>query len=50
MRPLLVCILASMASVFAAGGEQGKPRTLVAVFAHPDDEGAASPILARYAR
>ena len=50
MRPLLVCILASMASVFAAGGEQGKPRTLVAVFAHPDDEGAASPLLARYAR
>jgi LmbE family N-acetylglucosaminyl deacetylase len=26
------------------------PRTLVAVFAHPDDEGPAAPILARYAR
>ena len=26
------------------------PLTLVAVFAHPDDEGAAAPILARYAR
>jgi LmbE family N-acetylglucosaminyl deacetylase len=29
---------------------QGAPRTLVAVFAHGDDEGAAAPILARYAR
>ena len=29
---------------------QGASRTLVAVFAHPDDEGAAAPILARYAR
>ena len=29
---------------------QGAPRTLVAVFAHADDEGAAAPILARYAR
>jgi LmbE family N-acetylglucosaminyl deacetylase len=29
---------------------QDGPKTLVAVFAHPDDEGAAAPILARYAR
>jgi LmbE family N-acetylglucosaminyl deacetylase len=29
---------------------QGAPKTLVAVFAHPDDEGAVAPILARYAR
>lgn len=29
---------------------QGAPRTLVAVFAHPDDETAVAPILARYAR
>jgi len=29
---------------------QGAPKTLVAVFAHADDEGAAAPILARYAR
>ena len=29
---------------------QGASKTLVAVFAHPDDEGAAAPILARYAR
>ena len=29
---------------------QGAPKSLVAVFAHADDEGAAAPILARYAR
>jgi len=29
---------------------QGTPKTLVAVFAHGDDDGAAAPILARYAR
>ncbi len=29
---------------------QGASRTLVAVFAHADDEGVAAPILARYAR
>jgi LmbE family N-acetylglucosaminyl deacetylase len=29
---------------------QGTPKTLVAVFAHADDEGSASPILSRYAR
>jgi LmbE family N-acetylglucosaminyl deacetylase len=29
---------------------QGASKTLVAVFAHGDDEGAAAPILARYAR
>jgi LmbE family N-acetylglucosaminyl deacetylase len=29
---------------------QGTPRTLVAVFAHPDDETSAAPVLARYAR
>ena len=29
---------------------QSAPRTLVAVFAHGDDEGVVSPILARYAR
>jgi LmbE family N-acetylglucosaminyl deacetylase len=29
---------------------QGAAKTLVAVFAHADDEGAAAPILARYAR
>jgi LmbE family N-acetylglucosaminyl deacetylase len=29
---------------------QERPRVLVALLAHPDDEGAASPVLARYAR
>jgi len=29
---------------------QAAPKTLVAVFAHPDDEGSAAPLLARYAR
>jgi N-acetyl-1-D-myo-inositol-2-amino-2-deoxy-alpha-D-glucopyranoside deacetylase len=29
---------------------QGTTRTLVAVFAHPDDETSAAPVLARYAR
>lgn len=29
---------------------QGQPRTLVALLAHADDESAASPVLARYAR
>jgi len=29
---------------------QTRPRTLVAVLAHPDDEGPAGPVLARYAR
>src|SRR6266487_2818129 len=39
-------------TVFSAGpaAAQGAARTLVAVFAHGDDEGAAAPILARYAR
>jgi LmbE family N-acetylglucosaminyl deacetylase len=29
---------------------QGAPKTLVALFAHADDEGAVAPLLARYAR
>jgi LmbE family N-acetylglucosaminyl deacetylase len=29
---------------------QAKPRTLLAIFAHPDDEQVVSPMLARYAR
>jgi LmbE family N-acetylglucosaminyl deacetylase len=37
-------------SVFPRVLAQGASRTLVAVFAHADDEGAAAPILARYAR
>ena len=36
--------------VFAPVAAQGASKTLVAVFAHADDEGAAGPVLARYAR
>ena len=38
--------------LFAAGpaAAQGAAKTLVAVFPHGDDEGAAAPVLARYAR
>lgn len=36
--------------VFPRVAAQGASKTLVAVFAHADDEGAAAPILARYAR
>ena len=34
----------------AAAGAQAASRTLVALFAHPDDEVAVAPLLARYAR
>jgi LmbE family N-acetylglucosaminyl deacetylase len=45
---LVVALLES--TVFPRLLAQGASRTLVAVFAHADDEGAAAPILARYAR
>jgi LmbE family N-acetylglucosaminyl deacetylase len=47
---IVVTALALMllAACFAAA--QDTPGTLVAVVAHPDDEGPAAPILARYAR
>ncbi len=45
---LVVPLLES--SVFPRLLAQGASRTLIAVFAHADDEGAAAPILARYAR
>jgi LmbE family N-acetylglucosaminyl deacetylase len=43
-----VLILAASPQTSAAA--QGQPRTLVALLAHADDETAASPVLARYAR
>ena len=46
---LLTLIALTMFSAGSAAA-QGAARTLVAVFAHADDEGAAAPILARYAR
>jgi LmbE family N-acetylglucosaminyl deacetylase len=45
---LAIPVLQSM--VFPQVSAQGASRTLVAVFPHADDEGAAAPILARYAR
>jgi len=48
----LITLLAPLleSSVFPQVLAQGASKTLVAVFAHADDEGAAAPILARYAR
>ena len=44
----LIAVLALVSGPTARG--QGKARTLVAVWAHADDEGPVAPILARYAR
>jgi LmbE family N-acetylglucosaminyl deacetylase len=43
-------LAAAIAPPSAAGAEAARGRTLLAVFAHPDDEGVAGPLLARYAR
>ncbi len=45
-----VCGLAVLTTVVAATAPAEKARTLLAVFAHPDDEQVVSPLLARYAR
>jgi len=45
---VVVPVLESL--MFPQLAAQGVSKTLVAVFAHGDDEGAAAPILARYAR
>jgi N-acetyl-1-D-myo-inositol-2-amino-2-deoxy-alpha-D-glucopyranoside deacetylase len=50
MRALLVCLAAAITWSVAASEEQATPKTLAVVIAHPDDEGAASPMLARYGR
>jgi LmbE family N-acetylglucosaminyl deacetylase len=44
-----VLLIAAMCTGTAAAQKQ-QPRTLLAVFAHPDDETWAGPVLARYAR
>ena len=49
MRALLVCLAAAITWSVAAR-EQATPKTLAVVIAHPDDEGAVSPMLARYGR
>jgi LmbE family N-acetylglucosaminyl deacetylase len=48
----VVCIVVATLVLIAgpSAGGQGKARTLVAVWAHADDEGPVAPILARYAR
>ena len=50
--PMQIVVTVIALALFTAGSAaaQGTSRTLVAVFAHGDDEGAAAPILARYAR
>jgi LmbE family N-acetylglucosaminyl deacetylase len=50
MRTVIASVAASVAVSAAGICQQPPARTLVAVYAHPDDESAASPILARYAR
>ena len=49
-RRLLVAVALLLACTAAINARQAKVKTLVAVFAHPDDEGTVSPVLARYAR
>jgi LmbE family N-acetylglucosaminyl deacetylase len=50
MRTIIFCTAVLLAASIGAGPQQGPAKTLVAVFAHPDDESAAGPVLARYAR
>jgi len=50
MRNALLCLIAVLLSPVIPAAQQPAARTLVAVFAHPDDEGVAAPVLARYAR
>jgi LmbE family N-acetylglucosaminyl deacetylase len=51
MRVLICALIAALVLVSGPTARgQGKARTLVAVWAHADDEGPVAPILARYAR
>ena len=47
-----ICSIALVLSVWysPAAVSQNRPKTLVAVWAHPDDEVPVGPVLARYAR
>ena len=48
---LIVCVTVTWLSLAAVSlVSQTRPRTLVAVFAHPDDEVPVGPVLARYTR
>jgi LmbE family N-acetylglucosaminyl deacetylase len=50
MRTVFASLVGSIALLASPAGQQAPPRTLVAVYAHPDDESSASPLLAKYAR
>jgi LmbE family N-acetylglucosaminyl deacetylase len=50
MRTFVICAALALAVPSAPSARQNTAKTLVAVFAHPDDESSAAPILARYAR
>src|SRR3954467_13753736 len=50
MRTLVIGAALLLAAPSALDARQNSAKTLVAVFAHPDDESSAAPILARYAR
>jgi LmbE family N-acetylglucosaminyl deacetylase len=50
MRTVFASLVASIALLPSVAGQQSPARTLVAVYAHPDDESSASPLLAKYAR
>lgn len=51
MRVIVCTVIAALILVSAPVARgQGQARTLVAVWAHADDEGTVAPILARYAR
>ena len=43
-------LIVALVTSLALTASQDRPRTLVAVLAHADDESAAAPALARYAR
>jgi LmbE family N-acetylglucosaminyl deacetylase len=47
---IVVSVVALMLCAALPAATQTAPKTLVAVFAHADDEGPSGPILARYAR
>ena len=50
MRTMFASLVGAIALLVSVAGQQAAVRTLVAVYAHPDDEGSAAPLLARYAR
>lgn len=47
---LIASMVVVLSSTLTLGATQARPRTLVVLMAHADDESAAAPVLARYAR